>query len=187
MKNAKWDVAMDLLKGIMSKTQLVETIKWGTPTYTLNNKNIVGLCAFKEYVGMWFHNGIFLKDESAKLFNAQDNVTKALRQWRFYSEDEILTNEKLILQYVDEAIQNEQNGLNWKPEKKQLNLSEFLSQQLSADAAFKDAFYKLTPGRQREYADHLDTAKRDDTKLSRLAKIKPMIFSGIGLNEKYKK
>lgn len=48
------------------------------------------------------------------------------------------------------------------------------------------AFRKLTPGRQREYAEHIASAKRDDTKQKRIEKVLPMIASGIGLHDKYR-
>jgi len=39
------------------------------------------------------------------LINAQEGTTRALRQWRFQTLDEI--NSELIHQYVTEAIQNQ--------------------------------------------------------------------------------
>ncbi len=66
-----------------------ETIKWGAPVYTLDYKNIVGLGAFKSYVGLWFFQGALLNDEKKKLINAQEDKTKALRQWRFNSVKKI--------------------------------------------------------------------------------------------------
>lgn len=45
----------------------------------------------------------------------------------------------------------------------------------------------LTPGRQREYAEYIASAKRADTKQTRLDKIMPMIVAGIGLNDKYQR
>jgi uncharacterized protein YdeI (YjbR/CyaY-like superfamily) len=44
----------------------------------------------------------------------------------------------------------------------------------------------LTPGKQREYAEYITEAKKDETKLKRIEKIIPMIKAGIGLNDKYK-
>ena len=44
----------------------------------------------------------------------------------------------------------------------------------------------LTPGKQREYAEYIQTAKQDATKQTRLEKITPMILKGVGLNDKYK-
>ena len=39
----------------------------------------------------------------------------------------------------------------------------------------KKAFDALTVGKQREYAEHIASAKQDKTRASRLAKIIPMI------------
>ena len=72
-----------LLRDILNNTDLEETIKWGAPCYTINGKNIVGMAAFKSYIGLWFHQGVFLKDLKKVLINAQEGTTKALRQWRF--------------------------------------------------------------------------------------------------------
>jgi uncharacterized protein YdeI (YjbR/CyaY-like superfamily) len=96
-----WATELEILQTIISKTNLVETIKWGAPVYTLNGKNIVGITGFKNHFALWFYKGVDLKDEYKVLVNAQEGVTKSLRQWRFTSKSEI--NEKLILEYIEEA------------------------------------------------------------------------------------
>jgi uncharacterized protein YdeI (YjbR/CyaY-like superfamily) len=47
-------------------------------------------------------------------------------------------------------------------------------------------FEVLTPFKQREYADHIRSGKLEKTRLSRLKKVTPRIYRGIGLYEKYK-
>ncbi|MEL7473318.1 MAG: YdeI/OmpD-associated family protein, partial [Planctomycetota bacterium] len=42
------------------------------------------------------------------------------------------------------------------------------------------------PGKQRQYNEHVSEAKREETKLKRVEKIKPMILEGVGLHDKYK-
>ena len=96
-----WATELEILQTIISKTNLVETIKWGAPVYTLNGKNIVGITGFKNHFALWFYKGVELKDTNKVLVNAQEGVTKSLRQWRFTSKLEI--NEKLILEYIEEA------------------------------------------------------------------------------------
>ena len=59
-KTNQWAEELELLKSIINKTILVETIKWGTPVYTHINKNIIGVGSFKSYFGIWFFNGVFL-------------------------------------------------------------------------------------------------------------------------------
>lgn len=52
-----------LLREILNSTGLDETVKWGAPAYIFKGKNVVGIGAFKSYVGLWFHQGALLKDE----------------------------------------------------------------------------------------------------------------------------
>jgi uncharacterized protein YdeI (YjbR/CyaY-like superfamily) len=70
-----------VLRDIINTTELKETIKWGVPCYTINGKNVLGLGAFKSYVGIWFFQGALLNDTAKVLRNAQDDKTKAMRQW----------------------------------------------------------------------------------------------------------
>ena len=107
-KTNQWEEELELLKTIIAKTPLVETTKWGGTIYTYNNKNIIGIGGFKSYFGVWFMNGVFLKDEAKVLVNAQEGVTKALRQWRFNAKAEV--DEKLLLHYIKEAMKNEELG-----------------------------------------------------------------------------
>jgi uncharacterized protein YdeI (YjbR/CyaY-like superfamily) len=57
---------------------------------------------------------------------------------------------------------------------------------LNGNLELKKGFEKLTPGKKREYLEYIDTAKREETKISRFEKIKPMILLGMGLNDQYK-
>ncbi len=174
-----------ILRDIINSTELEETLKWGAPVYTLNGKNVLGIGAFKNHFGIWFFNGVFLKDEKKLLVNAQEK-TKALRQMRFESQSEIDRNS--VLAYVKEAIENQKLGKELKPEKKgnKVIIPRELAEILQKNKVLLDAFKSLTPYKQREYAEYIDTAKRVETKQSRLNKIIPMISKGKGLNDKYK-
>ena len=107
-KDNKWLEEVALIKSIIQKSGLQETIKWGTEVYTHNGKNVVGVVGFKHHFTLWFYNGVFLQDKHKVLISAQDGKTKALRQWRFTSIEEI--NERQILEYIREAIRNEDSG-----------------------------------------------------------------------------
>ena len=100
----KWSKELSKLREIILKTELIETVKWSIPIYTINTKNVVGIAGFKDYFGLWFVQGVFLKDEEQLLINASEDKTKGQRQWRFKSLEEI--NESLILQYLYEGIEN---------------------------------------------------------------------------------
>jgi uncharacterized protein YdeI (YjbR/CyaY-like superfamily) len=184
--NEKWSEELNLLRNIINSTELEEAIKWSAPTYSINGKNVVGLGAFKNHFGIWFFNGVFLKDEHKLLLNAQEGKTKALRQMRFESINDI--NKNAVLAYVKEAIANQKAGKEIKADrsKKETVIPPELQAELKSDNKLNSCFNALTPGKQREYCDHIASAKREATKESRLEKIKPMIIQGVGLHDKYK-
>lgn len=184
-KTNKWVEELELLKTIINKTKLVETIKWGTSVYTYKSKNVIGISGFKSYFGIWFFNGVFLNDEKNILINANEENTKNLRQMRFNSIEEV--NEKTILKYIKEAIENEEKDLKIKPQKKAEISCELLNKEFKSDSNLKKAFDLFTPYKQREFMEYLNDAKQDKTTINRLEKIKPMILSNIGLNDKYRK
>lgn len=184
-KENHWKEELALLKSIIEKTGLTKTIKWGAEVYTRNGKNLVSYGGFKNYCTLWFYNGVFLEDKYKVLVNAQEGKTKSLRQWRFTSIDEI--DKKKILEYIKEAVKNEDEGKRLKPKRsKPVEIPQSMQTVFKKNKELKNAFEKLTPYKQKEYIEHINTAKKEETKLSRMKKIKPMILQGMGLNDKYK-
>jgi len=184
-KKSQWTEELTLLRSWLNEfSELKEELKWGAPVYTVDGKNVIGIGAFKSYFGLWFFQGVFLKDEKELLVNAQEEKTKALRQMRFETMNEM--DEKTIKTYVKEAIANQKAGKELKPQKQKLKIPQLLAEQLSANKELHKHFKTLSPGKQKEYANYITEAKREETKLKRLEKIKPMILKGIGLNDKYR-
>lgn len=180
-----WQDELRQLRKILNSTGLEETVKWGGPCYAYRGKNVVGIGAFKSYFGLWFFQGALLADPRNVLINAQEGKTKALRQWRFQSRQEI--DSRLVKAYVKEAIELLQEGVEIKPARDQmLEIPPQLKTALAQNKSAKTGFQTLTKGRQREYAEYIAEAKREDTKIKRLAKIIPMIAAGRGLNDKYR-
>lgn len=181
----EWAVALQKLRKVLTATELEETVKWGAPCYTIGGKNVVGVAAMKNHVALWFHQGVFLSDPDRVLITASDGKTKALRQWRFTSAKEIPATR--LKAYLREAIANQREGKQLAPARDQpLEMPPELAQALRGHQPARRAFEALSKGRQREYAEYVASAKQAKTKASRLAKILPMIESGVGLNDKYR-
>lgn len=183
-KTNQWENEIEQLHAIIRKTPLVETTKWGGPVYTYNNKNVLGIGGFKSYFGIWFYNGVFLKDEKKLLINANEENTKSLRQMRFNSANEI--DEKLILSYIIEAFEIEEKGLAIPKEKKETIIPEILQNELDKNSELKNKFNTFSPYKQREFIEHITSAKQEKTQMARLEKIIPMILEERGLNDKYR-
>ena len=181
----QWQAELKTLRKIILTTNLEETVKWGMPYYCLSGKNIVGMVSFKSYFGLWFTQGAFLKDEAGVLLNAKEGKTRGLRQWRMNSKNEI--NSKLIKSYVMEAIEITKAGKVIKPVRnKAFQVPSELELEMDNNPALKASFDNLSQFQKREYSDHINSAKQDETKARRLVKIIPMILSGAGLNDKYR-
>ena len=173
------------LREILRETELTEGIKWGAPIYTYKGKNVVGMAGFKSYVGLWFHQGALLKDPKKKLINAQEGVTKALRQWRMASGKEI--DARAIKAYVKEAIGHVEDGKEIKPlPRKKTAIPKELAAALKKNPAAGKAFKLLAPFKQREYSEYIAEAARPETKEKRIGKILPLVQKGMGLNDKYR-
>lgn len=176
---------LHVLKSILDKTNMTIAIKWGAEVYTVNGKNVVSYGGFKNHFCLWFYDGVFLSDPLKVLVTANEEKTKALRQWRFKSAEEI--DENAILSYVHEAIVNAEKGLFWKPEKSgEIELPAVFIQALEKNSNLKLAFDDLTPYKRKEYVEYITSAKQEKTKLTRLEKSIPLILKGIGLNDKYR-
>ena len=180
-----WQSELVKLRDVLRSTSLNEEIKWGAPCYTYKGKNIVGIGGFKSYFGLWFHQGALLKDAAGVLINAQQGKTKALRQWRMTSGEEI--KPAVIKGYVAEAMSLVDAGKEIKADRSApILVPDELQKAMRRHKGATAAFRKLRPGLQREYADYVTAAKRNETKKNRVAKILPMIVAGKGLNDKYR-
>lgn len=184
--NPQWEEELKVLRDIALSLDLEETIKWMFPTYTWNNKNIIGLAAFKTYFGIWFFQGATLTDPNSLLTNAQEGKTAAMRQIRFHSIEEI--SPEIIKNYILEAIQNQKDGKIIKPSRKkaeQLNTPAILIHALKENHLLGN-FEAYTIAKKNEFINHINKAKQEATKLRRIEKIIPLIKKGFSLNDKYR-
>ena len=185
-KHPKFGEALSLLRELILEYPFEETIKWGMPTYVYGGRNLLGIGAFKNHVGLWFFQGALLDDPDEVLRNAQEGKTKAMRQAVFGSVEEIQRTKLTSL--IEQTLANQDKGLYVKVERKtsEVLLPYELEGAFKSDLELKTAFDALSPGKQREYGEHVGSAKREATRISRLEKIIPMIKDGKGLYDKYK-
>ncbi len=179
----RWKREFETLRALMLETGLAEDVKWGQPCYTREGRNVALFHGFKEYCAILFMKGALLKDERRILTQQTDSV-QASRQLRFTSVAEIERQADAIREYMREAIEVEKAGLKVEfKETKEFAVPEELNAAFEADAAFREAFYALTPGRQRAYLLHFSQPKQSATRTARIEKHAPRIFDGLGLND----
>ena len=183
-----WDKHLATLTRLLDDTGMEAVTKWGKPTYVYAGRNIAMAAGFKHHCGLWFFDGALLSDPLGILENAQEGKTQAMRHWKFTDPNAPLPEDD-IRAYLAEAMQHAQDGKRVAPRPKPQGAPSWcptLQDAFDADPAFKEAMDALTPGRQREYNEHIASAKREATQQSRLAKILPMVLDGKGLNDRYR-
>lgn len=179
----EWKPEMQALREILLDCGFTEELKWKHPCYTINNGNVVMIGGFKEYCALMLFKGSLLKDE-AKLLIKPGSNSDATRQIRFSELTEIKKNEKLIKQYMFEAIEAEKAGKKVKVKAvTEMNIPEELTAKFKSDKAFKKAFEALTPGRQKGYLIFFNGAKQSSTRSSRIEKHTKRILNGKGIDD----
>ncbi|OEK68790.1 hypothetical protein AST00_03550 [Staphylococcus equorum] len=180
----QWQDEFKIMREIIRETELVEDYKWMHPCYTLDNKNVVIIQDFKHYCALLFEKGSIMEDPYQSLIQQTKNV-QAARQLRFESLDEIEKRRDEIKWYIEEAIRIEKSGKQ-VPMKKTADyeMPEELQIKLNNSAELEEAFYNLTPGRQRQYMFHIGQAKRAITREKRVEKYVDHILEGKGIDDK---
>jgi hypothetical protein len=182
LRISAWQDELNLLRKILLECGLTEEIKWGVPCYVFESSNIILLQNFKAYCAIGFFKGALLKDAKGLLKKPGEN-TQGGRVFPFTNTKDIVKQKAIIKAYIFEAIEIEKAGIKVVPTLTPIELPEELAKQFKKNAAFKKAFYQLTPGRQRAYLIHFTGAKQSATRTSRIEKFIPQILCGKGFND----
>ena len=178
-----WAGELKYLRTILADTELVEDLKWGVPCYTYNGKNVAIIAAFKEYCSISFFKGVLLPDPDRILVKPGEN-TQAGRLIRFTSIDQVIDLEPTVKRLIGHAIDVERRGLQVARDvKKERDYPEELVTAFVRVKGLKNAFEKLTPGRQRAYVLFFTSPIQSKTRASRIEKCVPQILAGQGLRD----
>lgn len=182
-KAKQWQEEYEKLRTIVLDCELTEELKWGVPCYTFEKKNIVLIHGFKEYCAILFTKGALLKDPKCVLIQQTENVQSA-RQIRFTNVREIAKMESTLKAYIQEAVEVEKAGLKVELKKTaDYKIPVEFQTRLDENTALRDAFYALTPGRQRSYLYYFSQPKLSKTRAARVEKYVDVILDGLGLND----
>ena len=179
-----WQDELQLLRSLVLTCDLNEEIKWGVPCYTIENKNVLIVSAFKDYAIISFFKGAMMSDPHGLLIQQGPHVQLG-RIIKYTDVQEIAAHAEVLKAYILEAIHIELSGIKTPLIKRTESIPEELLHSFEEDPPFRDAFQSLTPGRQRGYIIYFSQAKQTATRTQRILKMKDQIFQGIGMHDKY--
>lgn len=183
-KAKRWKEEFQCLREIVCENgSLTEDYKWMHPCYTFQGKNVVLIHGFREYCALLFHKGALLKDTQNILVQQTENVQSA-RQIRFRNVEAIRRLEPVIRDYIQQAIELQKAGKKVELKKvADYPVPDEFQQALDEDPALQQAFYALTPGRQKGYLFYFNGAKQSATRQTRIEKYYQQILDGKGLDD----
>jgi hypothetical protein len=160
---------------------IVEDWKWG-PNYNYDGM-VCGYGAFKAHVVLVFFNGSAMKDMHGLFNHGTDNdYTRGIR-----ITDINQVNEKQLAEYVKESVALNRSGYKKSKVQKDDVCPDDLYKALRKKPVALKFFESLSTGYRNEFIEHVETAKRQETRDARVAKVVAMCLEGVRLHDKYKK
>ena len=161
--------------------EMIEDWKWG-PNYYLNGM-VCGYWGFKKHVSFVFFQGSLLKDKKKILLENPGNVHN--RHIKFTDVKQI--DDKIILEYVFEAIDNNRKGLKLIETKdKTIITPEDVSKALKK-AKVLAYFDSLAFSHRKEYVQWIESAKKEETRTKRIDQAVEKLLDKQMIHDKYKK
>jgi uncharacterized protein YdeI (YjbR/CyaY-like superfamily) len=182
-KEKRWAAEYAALRDLCLAAGLNEELKWGRACYDLDGGKVVLIHGFKDYCALLFMKGALLADPEGILVQQTKNV-QAARQIRFASLADINKQKSTLRAYLKNAIAVEQSGAKVKMKTAaEFDVPVEFRERLDDDPRLAEAFYALTPGRQKAYLLHFGGAKLAATRSARVVKHAPRILNGLGLDD----
>ena len=179
----KWLAGLTELRQICLATGLVEKVKWGHPCYMHADRNIAIVGAFRGDFRLSFFHAALMKDTKGVLEKQGPNTQHA-DMIRFTKNTQVKKMKSVIVSYLNEAMNYAEEGIKPPKEQSEIELPEELVEARDCDPELAEAFQVLTPGRQKSYVINLNSAKKPETRVSRIAKFRDKILAGKGAMER---
>jgi len=179
----KWADGLLALRKLCLSLSLVETVKWGHPCYLHKGRNIAIIGALRTDFRLSFFNAALMQDAAGVLERPGPN-TQYPDMLRFTDKAQVDAMAELIRSYLKEAMTYAEAGLQPQKETREIEWPPELAEALDADPELAAAFHSLTAGRQRSYPIQLNSAKKPETRLSRILAFRDRILAGKGALER---
>jgi uncharacterized protein YdeI (YjbR/CyaY-like superfamily) len=158
-----------------------ETLKWSMPSFMYKGKILAGMAAFKAHAtfGFWSAGLVLSKEEEKMSGMGQFGRLTSLADLPSRATLEALV--KKAMKLIDDGVKPPRD----KHKKPPFTVPQDLRAAIDAIPAAKATFDAFPPSQQREYADWVADAKRDETRAKRLAQSVEWLAEGKRRNWKY--
>lgn len=166
-----------------------ETMKWSFPHFEYKGEILCSMAAFKKHCafGFWKEK---LMIQSQNLLT--DKGKTAMGDFGKITTLKDLPSAKILSICIQEAMQLNENGIKIPKTVKRLDPKEIIvpsefQKALNKNAKAKKAFEAFAPSHKKEYIEYINEAKREETKMNRIAKSIEKLIEGKAHNYKYER
>ena len=178
-----WARGLLALRHICLDLKLTEAVKWGHPCYVHKDRNIAIIGALRGDFRLSFFNAALMKDPKGVLERQGPN-TRHPDMIRFTDNAQVAQLADTVRAYLEEARGYADAGITPPKVTDAIELPTELAEALDTDPVLAEAFHSLTPGRQRSYIINLNSAKKTETRTSRIVSFRDRILAGKGALER---
>lgn len=178
-----WRKELSVLRSTILSVGLTEEVKWSHPCYTDQGKNIAVIGAFRDCCVLTFFKGVLVSDP-AQILELPGENSQAGRVIRIRSVEQVQSLAGTICDYLREAIEIERSGREVEKIKiEDRPIPQELAEKFDEIPELREAFRRLSPGRQRGYLLYFSQPKQSKTREARIEKCLDRIMAGQGLND----
>ena len=162
--------------------EVVETVKWGMPHFTLHGRNVAGMAAFKAHASFGFWRGEELGLGAAGDKGGMGSLGKI-------TSLADLPDDATLADFLNSAAALAAEGPKKKAPGKPrpaLDLPDDLRAALSAVPAAQTVWDGFAPSHRRDYIEWVLEAKRPETREKRIAQTVAQVAEGKDRNWKYR-
>lgn len=168
---------IEQIRELLLEFPFVETVKWGQLCYTTNGKNSVLLSAVNGAAVISFFRGFKLPDPSG-ILEAPGNESRYARVIKLANSDDFKRSKSVMTSILSSAYELEFSGSKVKPPEADMSYPTALSEVFTEDILYKEAFEKLTLGKQRGYLIYFRQAKQESTCKRRIESCREKVLKG---------
>lgn len=179
----RWAPILVGLRDVLLSTGMDEAIKWGSPCYVWEGRNVAMLVAFRERCGVSLLQGSLLEDPEGRLVPPGPHSHHA-RLFLVPTEASLPASLPALRGFLAQAMQlAAEGGRDRRPVERE-DMPAELAEFLARDSVVQAAYDALTPGRKRSYILHIAGAKKSETRQARAERCKARILAGKGFHER---
>lgn len=169
--------------------EVVETIKWGMPSFDFKGP-MFSFASFKNHCVAGFWKAQLLDDPNNFLGERKNNGGEAMGHLGRITSIKQLPPEKVMISFLHQHMKLNEEGIKVRKKikpKSELILSDQFQEALAKHKSVAKRFEAFSVAQKKEYADWINEAKTDATRMKRIATALEWIGEGKIRNWKYLK